>query len=60
VSSTHGYHVVALMRSFLGAGSAPATVKASASVAGELGVRGAFVAADAGNPANAKDGGLTV
>jgi predicted dehydrogenase len=29
VSSTHGYHVIALMRSFLAAGFAPATVKAS-------------------------------
>jgi predicted dehydrogenase len=29
VSSTHGYHVVALIRGFLGAGFAPATVRAS-------------------------------
>ncbi len=29
VSSTHGYHAVALMRKFLAAGFAPATVKAS-------------------------------
>jgi predicted dehydrogenase len=29
VSSTHGYHVIALMRRFLAAGFAPATVKAS-------------------------------
>jgi predicted dehydrogenase len=29
VSSTHGYHVIALIRNFLSAGFAPATVKAS-------------------------------